>query len=244
MSQQAAGHIQTPVVSQQLLLSLAEQLKLPLLQIARQAELASFDGQVNSLATIQTTADNALQLIDSYLLGVRLALEEPYALQMEPVSVSSVLYDAGHRLEAMAKSYDVQIELHIDGKYGPVMAHRQVLEAALTSLGQALIESLPALDVPQLKLQLGAHRCRYGIVTGLYCEAEQLTTEAFRQGKLLSGRSRQPMPSFSHTSGAGVFVANALLHAMHSELKISYHHKLHGLGAILQPNPQMHLVEL
>src|SRR4051812_2507072 len=143
-----------PVISEQLLLGLAEQLKLPLLQIARRAELSTF-GQDVDLAAIQATADSALRLIDSYLLGVRLAETGQESLALEPVSVSSVLYDTAQQLSSVAQFYGVHLELSIGGKYGPVLAHRQGLQAALTSLGTALIEALPALDSKHVTLQLG-----------------------------------------------------------------------------------------
>ena len=235
-------HLTAPVLSQHLLLSIAEQLKLPLLQIARQAELAQLSPLPADLGRIQTTADMALHLLDSYVLGVQLATDERKLFETEPVSISSVLYDAGAQLAPIAKAYDVTLDLRLEGKYGPVMAHRDGLQSALVSLGYALIEALPSLDRPQLRLQLAAHRCRYGIVAGVYCEAEELTAEALRQGRQLYGRARQPLTGISASSGAGVFVADALLHAMQSQLTVSRHHKLRGLGAVLQPNPQMQLV--
>lgn len=230
-----------PVISEQLLLSVAEQLKLPLLQIARQAELASLTNTAD-LREIQTTADTALRLVDSYLLGMNLAREGQHELFLEPVSVSSVLYDAGEQLKALAKFYGVKLELNVSGKFGPVMAHRQGLQAALTSLGASLIEALPALESPQLRLQLATHRCRYGIVAGIYTDTETLTTDALRQGRILHGRTRQPLVNVSHASGAGVFVADAILRAMRLKLQTSRHHNLYGLGAVLQPNHQMVLV--
>lgn len=232
----------TFALSQHLLLSLAEQLKLPLLQIAREAELQMLYAETCNTVGIQTTAETALKLIDGYILSVQLALDAQAGLELEPVSVSSVLYDAGHQLSALAKAYDVDIELSIEGKYGPVSAHAKGLQMALLSLGYSLIEALPAHENSQLKLRLSAHRCRYGIVAGLYCDSQQLTTETLRQGKQLYGRARQPFANISHTSGAGVFVADALLHAMQSQLKVSRYQKLYGLAAILQPNPQMQLV--
>jgi hypothetical protein len=234
-----------PILSQQLLLSVAEELKTPLLQIARQAELASLqDNRAVSLGQIQTTADMALRLIDSYVLGARLALEQEYMLQMEPVSISSVLYDAGQQLDGMAKLYGVELDLNVGGKYGPVMAHRAGLQSALVSLGHALIEAMPALGggQPHQRLTLSAYRSRYGIVTGVYSDVEQLTTEALRQGKRLKGHARQPLATLTHTSGAGVFVADAILQAMDSGLTVSRHHKLFGLAAILKPNPQLQLI--
>lgn len=242
MAHIVASENSAPVLSQRLLLSVAEQLKLPLLQIARQAELARLTAQPADAERIQTTADMALHLLDSYVLGVQLATDEEKLFETEPVSISSVLYDVGAQLQPMAKAYDVKLDLHLDGKYGPIMAHRNGLQSALVSLGYALIEALPATDRPQLRLQLAAHRCRYGVVAGLYCEAEELSTEALRQGRQLYGRARQPLTGLSSSSGAGVFVADALLHAMRSQLTVSHHHKLRGLGAILQPNPQMQLV--
>lgn len=258
-----------PALSEQLLLSIAEQLKVPFLQISRRAELATLSHQQvpdqtlqpqtraahtaalstetptevsAALSEIQTTADMAIRLLDNYLFGARLALEDQYQLQMEPVSVSSVLYDTGQQLDAMAKLYGVELELSLGGKFGPVMAHRGALQAALVSLGYSLIEALPSLQDRKLRLQLAAHRCRYGVVAGMYSEVEQLTTEALRQGRKLHGHARQPLATLSPTSGAGVFVADAILQAMDSELKVSRHHRLYGLATVLRPNPQIQLV--
>jgi hypothetical protein len=231
---------QSPILSQQLLLSVAEELKLPLLQIARQAEQGRLAGQAD-LALMQSTAGTALKLLDNYALGVRLALE-PEHLAVEPVSVSSVLYDTGQQLDAMAKSYGVGLELSVAGRYGPVLANRQGLQAALVSLGAALIEALPAQEATQLKLRLATHRSRYGIVAGLYADTKQLSREALKRGRKLQRHSRQPLMGLTHTSGAGIFVADTILQAMDLSLKPSRHQNLYGLGTVLQPNNQLHLV--
>jgi hypothetical protein len=230
----------SPVLSQQLLLSVAEELKLPLLQIARQAEHGRLGGQAD-LGMIQSSADTALKLLDNYVLGVRLATERD-ELAVESVSVSSILYDTGQQLDAMAKQYGVGLELNIAGRFGPVLAHRQGLQAALVSLGAALIEALPAQEATQLKLHLATHRSRYGIVAGLYADTRQLSRDALRRGRELQRRSRQPLTNLTHTSGAGVFVADTILHAMQLSLTPSRHHRLYGIGTVLQPNNQLQLV--
>lgn len=230
-----------PILSQQLLLSVAEELKLPLLQIARQAEQAQLTPDQANLKTIQASADSALKLLDNYVLGVRLALE-PTHLDVESVSVSSVLYDTGQQLDSLAKNYGVDLELGIAGRYGPVLAHRQGLQAALVSLGASLIEALPAQDNSQLKLYLATHRSRYGIVAGIYADTKQITSQALEHSRRLQARSRQPLINFTHTSGAGIFVADTILKAMDLSLITSRHHRLHGLGTVLQPNHQLQLV--
>ena len=229
-----------PVLSQQLLLGVAEELKLPLLQIARQAEHAQLTGQAD-FGKLQTTADSALRLLDNYVLGVRLATE-PDSLDTESVSVSSVLYDTGQQLDALAKNYGVSLELGVAGKFGPVLAHRAGLQAALTSLGAALIEALPAQENCQLKLYLATHRSRYGVVAGIYTDAKQLSGEALERGRKLQKNSRQPMTGITHTSGAGIFVADTILKAMNLRLVASRHHRLYGLGTVLQPNHQLQLI--
>jgi hypothetical protein len=242
VNQKSRADQSVSALSDQLLLTVAEQLKLPLLQIARQAELAHTRQNLEDLTTIQTTADMAIRLLDSYLFGARLALEEDYRLQLEPVSVSSVLYDTERQLAAMAKLYGVELQLDVAGQFGPVQANRQGLQAALTSLGYALIESLPSLNAKKLTLKLAVHNSRYGVVAGIYSDVEQVTTEALRQGRKLHGHIRQPLATLSPSSGAGVFVADAIFQAMDTELQPTRHHNLHGLGAVLRPTPQLQLV--
>ena len=225
-------------MSQQLLLALAEQLKLPLLQIARQAEL----GQPSDLPAVRTTAESALKLIDSYLLGVRLSTEGQTALALEPVSVSSVLYDVATDLTAAAQFYGVQLDLKVAGRYGPVLANRRALKSALTSLGMALIESLPALDAKRLSLDLAAHKCRYGIVAGIYSDSVKMRSVPLADGRRLMGQSRQPLHDISGQSAAGIFVADQLFSAMQLKLQSSKFQNLHGLAAVLPVSPQLSLI--
>jgi hypothetical protein len=237
----ATDGYEAPILSQQLLLGVAEELKLPLLQIARHTELAQLNGNTD-LGNVRTAAQMALQLLDNYVLGVRLALE-PQHFPLEAVSVSSVLYDTSQQLDTFAKSYNVDLELSIAGKYGPVLANRQGLQAALVSVGAALIEAIPALEGPrQLKLQLATHRSRYGVIAGVYADTKQLSNEALQRGRRLQGRSRQPLLNLSQSNGAGIFVADAILQAMDLHLIASRHHHLHGLGTVLQSNYQLQLV--
>lgn len=218
---------------------MAEQLKLPLSQIARNQELARLgvDSQVNS----QVVADSALKLIDSYILGVKLASGSELT-DIEPVTVSSVLYDSAHQLAPIAKAYGVNLDLTIDGKFLPVNSNRQALQAALVSVGCDLIESLAQGQVNDMRLALTAHRCRYGLVAGIYAPGQGVSQRALNLGRQLHGQANQPLASVSSGSGAGVFVADAILQALGSRLFSSRHRKLHGLGAVLQVNPQLQLV--
>lgn len=223
-----------------LLRSVAEQLKTPLTTIARQAELGQLTGQteLTDLSSIRTHAAAALTLVDSYLLGLQL-MREQASLELEPVSVSSLLVETAHELESFAKQYGTKLELRIGGKYEPVMAHPQGLKSALLALGYALLQGYP---MPKGgSMSLAVHKTPHGIVTGLYGDYEQLSSESWRKALALQGKAPKPLASLSG-SGAGLFVADAILHAMESKLRVGKHQNQQGLAATLQPSQQLAFV--
>jgi hypothetical protein len=222
------------------MVNVAEQLKLPFLQIQKQAELVKITGETD-LSSIEKSAGYALTLLDNYLLGLRLN-HDKLKLTQEPVSISAVLYESGELLENLAKQYGVDLELNISGKYGPVMAHRNGLRSAIVSLGTSLIESIGSQQNTKLKLHLATHRCRYGIVAGVYANNMDINTELLRQGRRIYGQARQPLANLTHTPGAGIFVADSIFKAMSLNLQASRHQRLYGLGAVMKPSQQLQLI--
>jgi len=231
------------ISNERLLRALAEHMKLPFLQIARQAELTRTIQDFHSgLAQIELTADTALKLLDGYLLGVQL-LHKQQVLELEPVSISSVLHDTAHELHKLGEHYHCDVELHMTGRYTPVMAHKGALESALTSLGLVFLEAQTArVHESRSVLKLAAHRSKNGIVTGVFADTEGLSSGVFRRARSLYGRSRQPMGNFSPAASAGVFVAESIFSAMATPLRIAHHQKLTGLAATLRPSRQLNLV--
>lgn len=225
--------------SERLLRALAEQLKLPLLQIAREAELADSTQDISALGRISYTADMALRLVDSYLLSVQ--LQSLPSLELEPVSVSAVMQDAAQHLSKLAKQYDCDLEVHMAGRYQPVMAHRKSLEAAYTTLGQAFIESHPDTSHSHTVV-FGAHRSQRGLVAGIFSSQEAANADALKRGRALFGTARQSLPGLSPMAGAGIFVADSLLSNIQAPLHPSRHNKLLGLAATLLPSQQLQLV--
>lgn len=242
----------TPVTSKaehdrykQLFLAMAEELKMPLQHIARQAELQQLSPShlsVAGLQDIQASADMTLQLLDSYLLSLRLSLHPDVGLRLEPVSLSAVLHDTAAELRHVAGAYGVDLELHTQGRYEPVLAHRQALQSALVALGYAVIEALPAAGVRNQHLRLATHRTRTGIVAGVYGELDGLTPQLYRRGRQLHGHARQPLVTVLPGSGAGVFVADAILQAMSSRLRVGRYMKLPGFAVTLPASEQLQLV--
>lgn len=224
-----------------LLLSVAQQLKSPLLYIARSSELALMDESLarETMRQIESHAAMALRLVDSYMLGVNL-LQTEADLELESVSLSSLLTDVAHELTPLARQYDVELELGIDGRYGPVMSHPAALRAALHSLASVIV-GLPS-DGRSAVMRLGAHRDDTAIVTGVYHSAMARLPQA---RDLLAGKRgarRQPLNEISGSSAAGVFVAQQLLGSMQAPLQLHRHHGMQGFAAPLQLSRQLALL--
>lgn len=224
-----------------LLRAVAEQLRLPLVTIARQSELVRMgtpDVSESILAAenMQIQAEAALKLVDSYLLGLELI--EQTQLELEPVSVSSTLTDVAHALSGYAKQYGIGIELQIAGRYGPVMAHKRALQAALLNVGYGLAGQ-PAV-LRRKRLILAAHRTPGGIVAGTYADAN-ISIESWRKALELQGRAVQPFTALTGAA-AGMFVADALGQVMATRLRVGrYAHQV-GLALTLQPSKQLQLI--
>jgi hypothetical protein len=223
--------------------SLAEQVKLPFVQIAHAAELLQLRPSPAELerllSTISLTSDAALKLIDGYLLSVQ--LQQTPGLPLEPVSLSSVLYDTAEGLSDYARAHDCELELQLQGKYGPVMARHDVLKSALLSLGYAFIEAVSRPDA-RTTLSLVARRTARGMSAGIFSSQEGLSKGLFKQGKQLQGIARQPLSDFSAGSGAGIFVADSLLSHLDSPLRVARFRAQTGLAATLIPSFQLSLV--
>jgi K+-sensing histidine kinase KdpD len=229
-----------------LLSSVAEQLKVPLTVIARQAELSTLVGDATLLQpeSVRVQADAALQLVDSYLLGLEL-LRGQTQLELEPVSVSSILVDTAHALTRFARQYGMDVEVEVAGRYEPVMAHARGLRAALLSLGYGMVESHAAQQNHPghyARLMLATHRTPHGIIAGMYGTGDAVRTAQWRAALRLLRRAPQPVTGIVAGTGAGLFVADTIFRGMATHLRVGVWQRQRGLAATLQPSQQLQLV--
>lgn len=219
---------------------LAEQVKLPFIQVAQAAELMA-SGTIQaqqSQRTIQEVSQAAIQLIDGFLLQVQ--LQQNAQLHLETVSVSSILYDTAELLNPYAKLQGVDIQLSISGKYSPVMAHAHGLRAALANIGYSLIDG--SEKGKKRIITLNAHKNTHGISAGVYTNTGVLTAGLLKQARTLYGEVHQPLSSFSSSNVAGIFVADGLLRSLGSTLQVSRRGGESGLVATFAPSRQLSLV--
>ncbi len=232
-----------PRPDERLFLSVADQLSQVFLQLTRLSEVASNADAATQLerwSLVHDIADSAMHLTESYALNARL-IEHLVNPEMEPVTISSLLYDALQQLSPLAKRYGVELRLDELPRMAPVMSDKLVLQAALVSLGQVFVAAVSE-DEKQIPLRLVAHRSRYGIVAGLYTEENELSTEAFRRAKHLYGTVRQPLARLTSGPATGVFIAENLLQSVAAKLHVARYHNLTGLATTLPVCNQLQLV--
>lgn len=240
-----------PIRLESLFMAVAEELKRPVGHIARTAELhqsglaadeSRTDGLEAGLQDIQHSADMTVQLLDSYLTALRAGLGMDGAMHFEPVCVSAVLRDAADELRETAHSYGVTLQLDSVGRADPVLADRTALRQVLVSLGRELIGALPSHGTGAQHLQLAAHRTREGVVAGVYGQLEGLTETSLRRAREKHGTVRQPLVGLLPGSGAGIFVAEALLASMEARLRVGRFRRLPGFAVTLPVSEQMRIV--
>ncbi len=226
-----------------LLKVVAEEIKRPLIEIARSSELVSLtdhDSMEAVITTVESSANTALDLIDSYLLGLQLAGQQQI-LQLEPTSIGSVLYDTAHDLSQYAKTHNAIVQLSFKKTQRSVMAHSSGLHAALVNMGRVIIESQAEHSKPAI-INLGLHDYARLVVAGIYSDMEPIAPAYLRAACKLYSRTRQPLYQLSSSSAAGIFIAHNILQAMSVRLRTARYNKQAGLAVTLQPSYQMQLV--
>jgi hypothetical protein len=216
-----------------LLLALAEQLKLPLVQIAHQSGLI----RSADATEIQHTAQSALRVIDTFVLAIT---RDQTTLRLEPLSLSAVLQDTAQLLYSHAKRYDCELIVDVRGRNTPVMADAARVRAAFLALGHTFIESQQGSRNSQLIL--GTHKTKNGQVAGVYSPSSLVTAKSYRGAKNLFGTSTQPFAALGSLGGSGIFIADTLLQSFQTELITSSHRRVRGLAAVFLPSSQLSLV--
>lgn len=227
-------------LSERVFKSVVEQLKLPLINIARQAELASSFNQYD-YQNISRVADMAIKLIDSYLLSVT---EDDLLMRLEPVSLSSVLNSAADNLSNVARIYNCEIKLALTSRFSPVISERRRLEAAFTMLGYSFIESHMAnyASTKGGQVVLTTYKTKNGTAAGVFSPQINISKTNFNRALFMGGSSRQAIPEFSQSAGAGIIIADALLTSLSSKLRVTKHSNSMGLSATLIPSRQLELI--
>src|SRR5207253_3436491 len=136
--------------------------------------------------------------------------EDIQKLPMEPVAVGAVLEEIAHRLSPYAKEYKTEIEVSVQPRLAPVLAHQPSLNSALEILASSIIRAQSAQqEKKSYRLVLGAHRSPDNVIAaGVFSGVHGLSDRTLRAARSLIGKARQPLPAVPAGAAAGVLVAD------------------------------------
>lgn len=215
-------------------IALAEQLKLPLLQIAYLAE-SSQDAESSTSSEIKGISYRALSLIDGYLQA---RTQAQTALDLTTIDSGSVFYDVVSDLKPFASSRGFDISINKNSKQ-LITAHVKSLHTMLLLSGLYMIESTDREQSGSRNLVLGAHRVRGGVVVGVFSGGVTIGQQMINILKKLQGRAHQILPMANSDGGVSLVIADELSRQMNTRLRTYKHNSLQGIGAILPISHQL-----
>ncbi len=220
---------------EQLFAALTQQLRTPLLQIARLSETQN----ANVLPSISTISEYALLLVDAY---VQSHDQQQIKLALEPVNTNAVLYEAAAALGPIAKTLDFTIEVH-KTRGAPIMAHKNTLRTVLALLGASLIEVGAPSEHANNTIVLGAHQSDQGIIIGAFSAENEISQQAIQLARNLHGRAAQAAPGLVLSGSAGLAIADKLSEQLDAPLKAQRHRSLTGVGSLFGLSRQLQLLK-
>lgn len=222
----------------QLLSSLVNELKSPLILIARQAESEKSGANKTEFESIQKAAEKTLQLIDSYLLMAQSEYGQR-ALTLEPVGVGSVIYEVANDLAPYAKAR--KVDFTVDVKDAHVMANRQGLKAVLMCLSELFMEQNNDEKTKHRKVRIEARRERENIAVSVLCSQLEITNKDLELARKMQGNSHLATGKMPD-SGIRLAIADVLTNSLGSHLQVRQINGLKGLNFELAGSKQLQLV--
>jgi hypothetical protein len=211
--------------------SLAHDLKHPLLNIARQAELAEF--RPETLKHIQQTAEQTLMLLDSYLLSAQGEYGQTH-LDLSPVHAGALFYDATRQLErhGIVRVDETKLDIR---ESEPIMSHPLALTSLLSMFGMIVRD----INDGKNSLVLRSYKGTEGkIGLGIF-SAQRLTQRDVDYALEMRGQVQMPLTRISNKHGSTLSIADNLCKALGGELLVKKMGRLSGLVTELPKSEQL-----
>lgn len=231
-----AKTVQHPT-SNQLLGSLAQELKTPLTLIARHAELEGLNTENKSFYALQDTAEQAMKLIDGYLLMAQSEYGQA-SLPLQTIGVGSVIYDVIEEFRPYAKENKFIISSEINDDI--VMTHPEGLRTALWCMVRLAADHSSNGSRSEIFIKAGRAKDKSIAVSVL--SGFEVTKRDIDLARELQGKSHLSASMTSHSSGIQLAIADILTSSIGASLKPAKGRGLTGLSMKLLKSQQLQLV--
>ncbi|HEX5797032.1 MAG TPA: hypothetical protein VFX86_01430 [Candidatus Saccharimonadales bacterium] len=223
----------------QLLRALARELKNPLILIARRSELEkNASNGPQAYETLQQTAENALQLIDSYMLMAQSEYGQR-SLPLETVGIGSVVYEVVRDLTPHTKVREIDFATEV--KAGDVMANREGLKAIIWCLCELMVAQNGDGGQIKKKVRIKTMKQDRKVSISVLSSDMDITNSDIDAARRIQGMSHLAGGKLSD-SGIRLAIADVLTSSLGSRLKVRKINGLKGLCFELAGSRQLQLV--
>lgn len=213
--------------------SLALQLQQTLLQISQYAQI-----DVQNTVSIDVLARRALDMVDCYLASS--IQSNQLALELETISLGSVMQDVLHHLTPTARQYGCQLQLKTSGSKQLVSADKKLSKAVFVALGHSFIEQAGmAGNNGEVIFALRGNSQEQ--TAGVFTANTQVSARSLRQLRKLSGNAQKQCSAMAGT-GTGIVLADRLLARMDKQLFTTRFQKASGMAVSFAKSQQLQLV--
>ena len=234
----------TDAVNQQLIASVAHELKSPLTLISglsAQLQSPKIDPKQYQqyVQRIQFSSDRLLGLVDSILRGYELN-QNMLELNLVPVCPQLILEEVAHELEPHARKQAQLIAIKNTRQRQTVLADQGCLHAVLFNLLDNAIKYSDAECTIELEARLRAGHAQIAVKD----YGKGINKADLKKLFAQFGRSQKPVPQWATTTGLGLYIARQLTEAMNGTLELTRRKDGSSFLVNLQLSQQLSLFEL
>lgn len=226
---------------EQLLRSLARELKNPLTLIARQAELEFMHSEEKSFDSIRQAAEQSLKLVDSYLIMAQSEYGQ-IQLPLENLGVGSIIYDVVQELNPYAKKHKIILESSIQDSL--ILTNNLGLRTTLWCLIKHVLDN-SSLDEDKMsarRVLVKAKKQDKDNISVSILGDMNITKGDLALARKMQGRSHLALSVHSQNSGVQIAIADILASSIGGGISATKNGGLKGIMLNLPKSQQLQLV--
>lgn len=233
------GENQKLPTNNQLLGSLARELKNPLILIARQAELEALNAPDQAYESIKNTAEQTMKLIDSYLLIAQSEYGQA-KLPLETIGVGAIIYDALEEFRPLADRQKVSLVSDVHDV--AVETNPKGFKTALWCLLNMALESVGSDEKSIKQIIVSARKQSRNNVSVSVLGSMDVSQKEMTLARKLQGSSHLAMGLHSKSSGVHLALAELFAVAAGDGLHVAKQGNNRGLSLRLIKSQQLRLI--
>jgi K+-sensing histidine kinase KdpD len=237
----SANSISYSVTGLDLLRTVGNELKLPLMHISNAASLLkdedfSVEERNEQYEQLELSSRRMLQIIDSVLFAGQIETQQT-SLNLEPTNVAAIVHSVIVECRELAFRYNKEVSLRISQEVAPAAVDPTALRHSLYGLLDMLIRSAESDRVTIL-----VHHQSDSIMITMRDNGPAISMKQIQSAFRHLGKAARPVKQLPSTTGMAFYVAYSLSRAMGGDLSITQSGEQRRLSIKMPLSQQLELI--